>query len=98
MRKSWELIQSGLRAGGGSAGGHVAAAVATVPGLNAPGDDLLGFLPARCPGSLQPSLRQRTRWVWVSKIEGQIPGNFPDAQPAGRYAPDHRFPRGSGQS
>ena len=40
MRKSWGLIQSGLRAGGGSAGGHVAAAVATVPGLNAPGDDL----------------------------------------------------------
>ncbi len=29
-----------IGAGGGSAGGHVAAAVATVPGLNAPGDDL----------------------------------------------------------
>ena len=28
-----------IAAGGGSAGGHVAAAVATVPGLNAPGDD-----------------------------------------------------------
>jgi acetyl esterase len=29
-----------IAAGGGSAGGHVAAAVATVPGLDAPGDDL----------------------------------------------------------
>jgi len=29
-----------IAAGGGSAGGHVAAAVATVPGLNAPGEEL----------------------------------------------------------